>query len=492
MSLLLDALKRAAEEKLEKQRQQESGAAPAEETLSLDITDAPHGDNPESRDLSLESGTDLRMHRADVLASELQAFMGGSPTEQRVNRAANETREIAQDRASQPAATSAQAPVSAPAATPAAAARLFRNKRSGIRSPRVLLIGGGAAGLLLIGVFYTLYLGSLNESNVRVDRLLASAAEPPPDTAAAARGIERGLLAEQEAIGAVPGEAPGDTNAGGSQAEPTNLFGGRTDDAAIAATQARTENGMTADTSRTASRTEGAMDTPSTRGVQAENSPAADIPAGAEPRLRVRKSHQEPLHDLLLRAYDAYQSGDIATAEAAYRRALARAPASRDALLGFAATAVRKGDYAAALESYTTLLSLDPNDDLALAGMAGLQQHAQGAPADESQIRRLLLRRPDSAQLHFALGNFYSAAADWPKAQSAYFDAHRYDSQNPDYAYNLAVSLEHLGQPATALRYYQLALTLSERREPNFDPAQAAARVSVLQAQSAEPTADAR
>lgn len=476
MSLLLDALKRAAEEKLEKQRQQEGDAAPAEETLSLDITDAPQGDNPGSRDLSLESNTDLRMHRADVLASELQAFMGGSPTEQRVNRAANETRGIAQDRASQPASAPAETPASVPASTPAAAARLFRNKRSGIRSPRLLLIGGGAVALLLIGVFYALYLGSLNESNVRVDRLLASVTEPPPDAPADARGIEKGLLAEQEAIGGVPGEAPADAT--GSQAA-TNLFGGQTDDAATAASQDRTENGMTADTSRTAGRTE-------------PGSAAADTARSTMPRLRVRKSHQEPLHDLLLRAYDAYQSGDMAAAEAAYRRALARAPASRDALLGFAATAIRKGDYAAALESYATLLSLDPNDDLALAGMAGLQQHAQGAPADESQIKRLLLKRPDSAQLHFALGNFHSAAADWPKAQSAYFDAHRYDSQNPDYAYNLAVSLEHLRQPAMALRYYQLALTLSERREPNFDPAQAAARVSVLQVQSAEPTADAR
>lgn len=464
MSLLLDALKRAAQEKLEKQREQESGAAPTEETLSLDITDAPQGgDVSGPQDLNLDTGTDLRLHRADVLASELQAFMGGSPTEQRANRAANETRETAQARTSPPPPASVEAPVSAPAATPAAAARLFRNKRSGMRSPRALLIGGGFAALLLIGIFYALYLTSLNESNVRVDRLLASAAAPPQEAPVETHGVKRELLAEREAINASSGVAAD------SQAAATNLFG---DDAPTQPTQTDDLAGA------------GAMPA----GDQART----DSGANAVPRLRVRKSHQEPLHDLLLRAYDAYQSGDIAAAETAYRRALARAPASRDALLGFAATAARKGDYAAAMESYATLLTLDPNDDLALAGIAGLQQHAQGAPADESQIRRLLLKRPDSAQLHFTLGNFYSAAADWPKAQSAYFDAHRYDSQNPDYAYNLAVSLEHLRQPATALRYYQLALALSERREPNFDPAQATARVSVLQAQSAEPTADAR
>jgi cytochrome c-type biogenesis protein CcmH/NrfG len=66
--------------------------------------------------------------------------------------------------------------------------------------------------------------------------------------------------------------------------------------------------------------------------------------------------------------------------------------------------------------------------------------HIEGT-ADESLIKRLLLKRPESAQLHFALDNAYSASTNWPKAQSAYFDAHRNDSQNPDYASNLAVSL---------------------------------------------------
>jgi tetratricopeptide (TPR) repeat protein len=168
-----------------------------------------------------------------------------------------------------------------------------------------------------------------------------------------------------------------------------------------------------------------------------------------------------------------------------------RAPENRDALLGVAATAVQKGDYTSAMESYGKLLELDPNDDLALAGISGLKQNVQGA-ADETLLKQLLQKRPDSAQLHFALGNVYSAAADWPKAQSAYFDAHRNDSQNPDYAYNLAISLEHLRQPETALRYYELAINLSGARKPNFDLAQAAARVSALQSYAGGAAPDAR
>src|SRR5688572_20021977 len=135
MSLLLDALKRAAQEKLEKQRQDDHGAAQgaaasADEVLSLDIADAPHesDDAHNSHDLKPTSRTDLRTHRAHVLASELQAFMGANPTEQHATRAAKETPE----RNEPPRAKHSLEPppmIAAVAAPPAAAARVFRNKR---------------------------------------------------------------------------------------------------------------------------------------------------------------------------------------------------------------------------------------------------------------------------------------------------------------------------------------------------------------------------
>jgi tetratricopeptide (TPR) repeat protein len=478
MSLLLDALKRAAQEKLEKQRREENGAdensaTPVGEVLSLDITDAP-GAAEEARDagdLRLDtlpdSGTDLRMHRADVLASELQAFMGGNPTEPRGGHFAGETPEKKAENLTRPIVeTAPPTAVAVNDASPAAAARLFRNKRSGIRSKQAILIAGGAVALLLTVLFYVLNLNSLDRSNVRLDRLRAAVPAAPVTDAPAAGALEKRLLAEQEAIDALldrtsPDPAPS-TVADDKAAQSTNLFAGNP-----SPRQTSADTPPTTDTPRTA------------RSAAA----SADASRSAVPRLSVRKSDQEALHEVLLRAYKAYEAGDIATAEAEYRRALARAPRNRDALLGFAATAIYRGDYVSAMESYTTLLSLDPNDDLALAGIAGLKQQAPGMTTDESQIKRLLLKRPDSAQLHFALGNLYSAAADWPKAQSAYFDAHRHDSRNPDYAYNLAVSLEHLRQPVQALRYYQLALTLAGGRAPNFDSAQAAARVAALQAQ---------
>ena len=54
------------------------------------------------------------------------------------------------------------------------------------------------------------------------------------------------------------------------------------------------------------------------------------------------------------------------------------------------------------------------------------------------------------------------------------------DPENPDYAYNLAVSLEHLRQPLPALQSYRRALMLALQRTASFDPVVAQARVEQL------------
>jgi tetratricopeptide (TPR) repeat protein len=479
MSLLLDALKRAAQEKLEKQRQDEAGAVDSPDALSLDIAE---GENEvqrtqgaqDSSDSDNAADDDLRMHRADVLASELQAFMGRTNTEYTMEHHDPDLEPAPPEPEESKTGSVSFVTRPASASTPAAAGRMFANKRaSGIRSKRGMLIAAAVVAVVLSGIVFTVYLSSLNQSAINVDRLRADDRALPPVAAADApvdsKKVETALLIEQEDIGSlleensttqtsktstpdyVPPAVPDGTQPADSAGQP------------VAQTKAQTE-------------------------IKADE--PVQAPRNAAPRLKVQRNRQEALHAILLRAYSDYQSNDMAAAEAGYRQALARAPENRDALLGFAATAIQRGDYAAAMESYVTLLNQDPNDDLALAGISGLKQDVQGVAPDESGIKRLLLKKPESAQLHFALGNLYSAGGDWPKAQSAYFDAHRFDAQNPDYAYNLAVSLEHLQQAEAALRYYGLALTLASARKSNFDSAQAAGRISLLQAQT--PATDAR
>ena len=89
--------------------------------------------------------------------------------------------------------------------------------------------------------------------------------------------------------------------------------------------------------------------------------------------------------------------------------------------------------------------------------------------------------------MSFALGNLYARQNRWNEAQNAYFDALlRAKSAgggpiNPDYAYNLAVSLERINQLQAALEYYREAAEFSRNAIPGFDPALLNQRMTYLE-----------
>jgi len=178
-------------------------------------------------------------------------------------------------------------------------------------------------------------------------------------------------------------------------------------------------------------------------------------------------------------AHAAFTRGETTNARALWRQTLQTDPRNLDALHGLAAAALQEGqpDQAAAL--YRRALELDPKDALAHAGLASL-----GPPADprqtESRLKTLLAEQPNSPPLNFALGNLYAADARWAEAQQAYFNAHVGEPGNADILYNLAVSLDHLHQPAQAGEYYARALAAARQQPAGFDPAQAEARLKSL------------
>ena len=65
-------------------------------------------------------------------------------------------------------------------------------------------------------------------------------------------------------------------------------------------------------------------------------------------------------------------------------------------------------------------------------------------------------------------------------AEQAYFRAYNAYPKHPDFAYNLAVSLDKMHQAKPALQYYKQALKLGESRPATFDRAQVSRRVSQL------------
>ena len=179
------------------------------------------------------------------------------------------------------------------------------------------------------------------------------------------------------------------------------------------------------------------------------------------------------------RAYAAFQQGNMALALNQYQSALQRDPSNRDALLGLAAIDMRARNFELAESRYLKLLETDPRDAHAMAGLIALRGQTNPVQT-ESRLKSLLAAQPDAAHLHFALGNQYAAQKHWPEAQAAYFKAYSLDPGNPDFAFNLAVSLDQLRQSKLALEYYQRALALAGMRSSGFEKSQASTRITEL------------
>jgi Tfp pilus assembly protein PilF len=199
----------------------------------------------------------------------------------------------------------------------------------------------------------------------------------------------------------------------------------------------------------------------------------------AEPALSFTRAAPQ-IHPRVAAGYAAYQAGDLAKARDEYQQALTAEPTNRDALLGLAAVEMRAQRYDIAESLYQRLLRADPRDPHANAGMLALRSQQVDPVLSESRVKTLLAANPDSGVLYFTLGNQLAQQGRWPEAQQAYFRAHTADPENPDFAFNLAVSLDQLRQPGLALEHYRRALALAEKRVANFSPEAARARIQQL------------
>lgn len=206
----------------------------------------------------------------------------------------------------------------------------------------------------------------------------------------------------------------------------------------------------------------------------------------AETKIHIQQSSRDdPIDSLIMNAYSSFQHGQYEQAEALYQQVLEQEPRNRDANLGLAAIALKQQRYEYARQKYLALLQLNPKDSLAIAGLSSINQgslqNLDDAALSESQLKFMLKEQPDAAHLYFALGSLYASKNQWPQAQSAYFSAWSADSNNADYAFNLAVSLDHINQSKQALQYYQLCLKLTRNTRANFSVAQVQQRINSLQ-----------
>jgi Tfp pilus assembly protein PilF len=456
VSLLLEALKKAELAKQNASGQQGEPTLPPPDAgsgLSLEPTPAPGGERPL-----------ITRDRLPDITQPLEILSEDLPS-------AGTRREAPPPASAAPthAPTAPSAPAAGEDDDRAAARQLFEAKVDyDPRRPFFIVVGLlGIAIVGTLGYFLWEMFGPRPSYNPPMAAVKApaqpatGAVTPPPPPASAPAPVAAAPAPSDPAPAASPAPAP-------SAAAPAAAAA-----AAVPAPPQPSPSGATR-----ASRPEASRPAPAVT-AQRPAEPAEAV-AQAAPRSPVRVTTGTPRVDPLVEnAWEALQAGDLPRAREGYERALRANPRDRDALLGLATIDAKNQDFERAEARYLRVLELDPRDPYAQAGLVALRGQTDPIQS-ESRIKNMLAQQPDAAFLNFPLGNQYAAQGRWSDAQAAYFKAFAADPDNADYAYNLAVSLDHLGQGKLALEYYRRALALAGNRPVGFNSAQVEARIREL------------
>jgi tetratricopeptide (TPR) repeat protein len=193
---------------------------------------------------------------------------------------------------------------------------------------------------------------------------------------------------------------------------------------------------------------------------------------------RINKS--DPIGEKLDAAWLAYESGQYDGAKKLYAEVLHLEKNNRDAMLGLGAIAIHKKDAETARRYYLALLKQDPRDPIATAAIASLHGDKTSIESDEEYLLTMLESNPKAAHINFALGNIYAQKGEWKTAQQSYFNAWQQDSENADYIFNLAVSMDQLSKQGQAIKFYKACLLKSNNKQVSFSREAVQQRIKVL------------
>jgi Flp pilus assembly protein TadD len=180
----------------------------------------------------------------------------------------------------------------------------------------------------------------------------------------------------------------------------------------------------------------------------------------------------------IMRGYKALQQNQFSQAREAYSLVLTRNATQRDALLGIAYAHHALGDTTQAIATLRQLVNLYPRDSDAISALfliAGGDLQEQ-----ETRLKQLLERSERPAALHYALGVVYFEQNRFGEAERAFDRAFSMEPEQPDYAYNWAVSLDRLGRLREAARQYVVALNLANQTSSVFSREVARSRLRIL------------
>lgn len=164
-------------------------------------------------------------------------------------------------------------------------------------------------------------------------------------------------------------------------------------------------------------------------------------------------------HELL--AFEAFEKGDYTLAKRHYQLALNANAKNIPALYGMGALAMQQGETRAAIQYYQRIVQLDPLQTRAESAIMALKSK-ELASQSFAELSDWLQNNPNDDLASFVLANQYAQKQDWLNAQKYFFNAFALAPNNAEYALNLAVSYDHLGEYALAKRYYEQALAVGD------------------------------
>lgn len=192
----------------------------------------------------------------------------------------------------------------------------------------------------------------------------------------------------------------------------------------------------------------------------------------------------QPTAELLLAAYNAWQTGQLAQSEQLYRQILEKQPQQRDAMLGMLAVSQVNGSDQSVVEGYAQQLRrLYPQDKEVRFATGRVLGELSSSPATETELKLAQRSSDNAAEASYRLGLFYVEQQRWAEAQAAFFEAVNRSPLQADYRLNLAISYDQLGKQRLALEHYQAALAQAGSVLAKSDQNMILERVAYLQSQ---------
>lgn len=175
--------------------------------------------------------------------------------------------------------------------------------------------------------------------------------------------------------------------------------------------------------------------------------------------------------DSLARALDFLNQRRYREAQDIYQNILRQDPNHIEALQNLGVIAYNLGRVDEAQKWLQKLLRVKPNHAFAQQVLLALSPDGNGSSAiiNLKEFNGAQASGANVASRHFIQGNRLAEQGLWTEAQHEFFLAWNEQSDQPDYAYNLAVALDRLGQGELAIQYYHRALSNAKRSDaPQF------------------------